>query len=618
MRVTNFDSAAPGNKLQVAPGSIGTTFEDLGFDTFVYTQSIYSPYPVDFAGFGSSISINDTADNLVVGAPRGTLYSVTEFDDDTTFFDDKSTIFFSIVTQSGAVYTYDYLHSADESVSNPGKFAFGLQIYDTNIYPYDTYGTAVSYVDGVLMVGAPGNDATADDSSGSNYGRVFVSENPTRTPAWVPIRVQQPVVDIRLLNSVFMYDRLTSARTEQFDFFDPLQGKILGAARQNIDYISGIDPAAYNVGSNSSTGNRWTAEHVGEIWWNISMVRFIDPNQDDIVYASRRWGQVFPGSSIDMYQWIQSAVPPGLYTGPGTPQNILSYTVNSQLGIDGVFNTYYYFWVRGLLTVSSKQGKTLAAQTVANYIENPKASGIPYIAPVNASTVAIYNATDVIQASDTIINIEFDREYTDSNVHVEYELIAQDKADGFLSNNLYRKLQDSLCGIDTAGNIVPDPNLNPAERYGVQFRPRQSMFVDRYEALKNYITRANTVFTRYPMAENKNFALLNSSELEPSSSTGSQVNWNLRVANLEILGFQNIDIVPLGYKYLVASDSLNNGLWTIYVVQYGQGVLSAVRELALIQVQNYDTKRYWSYVNWYLPGYNSSTAVITEVVNYSA
>ena len=618
IRVTNFDSAAPGNKLQVAPGSIGTTFEDLEFDTFVYTQSIYSPYPVDFAGFGSSISINDTADNLVVGAPRGTLYSVTEFDDDTTFFDDKSTIFFSIVTQSGAVYTYDYLHSADESVSNPGKFAFGLQIYDTNIYPYDTYGTAVSYVDGVLMVGAPGNDATADDSSGSNYGRVFVSENPTRTPAWVPIRVQQPVVDIRLLNSVFMYDRLTSARTEQFDFFDPLQGKILGAARQNIDYISGIDPAAYNVGSNSSTGNRWTAEHVGEIWWNIGMVRFIDPNQDDIVYASRRWGQVFPGSSIDMYQWIQSSVPPGLYTGPGTPQNILSYTVNSQLGIDGVFNTYYYFWVRGLLTVSSKQGKTLAAQTVANYIENPKASGIPYIAPVNASTVAIYNATDVIQASDTIINIEFDREYTDSNVHVEYELIAQDKADGFLSNNLYRKLQDSLCGIDTAGNIVPDPNLNPAERYGVQFRPRQSMFVDRYEALKNYITRANTVFTRYPMAENKNFALLNSSELEPSSSTGLQVNWNLRVANLEILGFQNIDIVPLGYKYLVASDSLNNGLWTIYVVQYGQGVLSAVRELALIQVQNYDTKRYWSYVNWYLPGYNSSTAVIAEVPNYSA
>ena len=618
IRVTNSTAATPGNKLQVAPGSVGTAFDDLGFETFVYTQSIYSPYPVDFAGFGSSISIDDSAYNLVVGAPRGTLYLITVFDDDTTFFDDKNTIFFSIVTQSGAVYTYDYLASTNESVSNPGMFAFGLQITDTNVYPYDTYGTAVSYVDGVLMIGAPGNDATADDSAGSNYGRVFVFENPDRLPAWTPIHTQQPVVDIRLLNSVFTYDRLTSARTEQFDFFDPLQGKILGAAKQNINYISAIDPAAYNVGQANNIGNIWTAEHVGEIWWDISTVRFIDPNQDDIVYASRRWGQVFPGSSIDMYQWVQSTVAPADYTGQGTPLTIFSYTLNSRLGINGIFNTYYYFWVRGITDVSTQQGKTLAAQTVANYIANPKASGIPYIAPVNASTIAIYNATTVIQAADTIINVEFDREYTDSNVHVEYELIAQDKADGFLSTNLYRKLLDSFCGVDTAGNIVPDANLNEAERYGVQFRPRQSMFVNRFSALKNYIVRTNTVFARYPFAENKSFELLNSSEPIPPSTSGSTVNWNLQVANLEILGFQDISAVPLGYKYLVDSDSSQNGLWTIYVVQLGQGVLSTVRELGLIRVQNYDTKRYWSYVNWYLPGYNSSTKVIAEVQNYSA
>jgi len=84
-----------------------------------------------------------------------------------------------------------------------------------------------------------------------------------------------------------------------------------------------------------------------------------------------------------------------------------------------------------------------------------------------------------------VINIEFDREYTTDNVHVEYELIGQDKADAFLSDNLYRKLQDSFCGVDTSGNLVPDPNLSVAERYGVQFRPRQSMFIDRFSALKN-------------------------------------------------------------------------------------------------------------------------------------
>lgn len=627
--VTNSASATPGNKLQVAPGSTGplpgsvsTAFDDLGFETFVYTQSIYSPYPVDFAGFGYSVSVDDSAINLVVGAPSGTLYLITEFDDGTTDFDEKSTIFFSEVVQSGAVYTYDYLNSANQSVTNPGKFVFGLQIQNSNVETYDAYGASVSYVDGVLMAGAPGSDATSADSSGANYGRVFVFENTNRALAWTPIRVQQPVVDTRLLNSIFTYDRITSARTEQFDFFNPLQGKILGAAKQNIDYISAIDPAGYNVGPVNNAGNTWNAEYVGQVWWDISTVRFIDPNQDDIVYASRRWGQVFPGSTIDMYQWIQSTVAPANYTGPGLPLNVYSYTMNTRLSVDGTFNTYYYFWVRGLTTVATKQGKTLAPQTVANYIENPKASGIAYVAPVNASTVAIYNATTIIEAEDTVISIEFDREYTDNNVHVEYELIAQDKADGFLSTNLYRKLQDSFCGVDTAGNLVPDPTLNDAERYGVQFRPRQSMFVDRFAALKNYIVRTNNVLSLYPMVENRSFVLLNSSEpIPPSTEIVDSVtitNWNLQVANLEILGFQNIELVPVGYKYLVVSDSLNNGLWTIYTVQYGQGVLVGTKELVLTRVQNYDTKRYWSYVNWYRPGYNSSTKVIAEVPNYSA
>ena len=632
LTVKNATAALTGNKLQVAPGSgmvesrsdVSTVFDDIGFDTFVFTQTIYSPYPVDFAGFGYSVNIDTTATNLVVGAPRGTLYYFAVFDDGTTIFDEDSTVFFNTANQSGAVYTYDYLPSASDNVTDPGKFVFGLQIYDSNVESYDNFGVAVDYTDGVLMVGAPGNDS--NDSAGGDQGRVFVFENPSRVPAWTVIHNQQPVVDIQLLNGVFTYDRLTSARTQQFDFFNPLQGKILGAAKQNINYIGAVDPAAYNVGAANNIGNSWTAGHVGEMWWDISTVRFIDPNQDDIVYASRRWGQIFSGSTIDIYQWVQSTVPPATYTGTGTPLNILSYTINTQLGIDGVFNTYYYFWVRGITTVATQQGKTLSAQTVSEYIANPKSSGIAYIAPINASTIAIYNGNEIIEASDTIIDIEFDREYTDNNVHVEYELIAQGRADAFLSNNLYRKLQDSFCGVDTSGNLVPDPNLNDAERYGVQFRPRQSMFVDRFTALKNYIKRTNSVLVLYPIVENRSFVLLNSREPEPPATEivngETRTNWDMRVANLEILSFQEPmwiepdGPIPVGYKYLVASDSSNNGFWTVYTVQTIGA--TTVRRLVLTRVQNYDTRRYWSYIDWYLPGYNSSTKVIAEVANYSA
>ena len=624
LSVKNSDAALEFNKLQVAPGSVGTTFDDLGFKTFVWTQTITSPYPTEYAAFGSSLSVDDSAVNLVVGAPKGTLYLETLFDDGTTFFDAGSTTFFSIIIQSGAIYTYDYLPSSTLVVTNPGKFVFGQQVNNSDVAAYDGFGTAVNYTSGVLMAGAPKNDYS---DSTADFGAVFVFENATRTPSWTVLREQQPVVDIRLLNSVFLYNRITSATTEFLDFINPLQGKILGAARANIDYIGAIDPAAYNVGPANIRGTTWGTDHVGEIWWDISTVRFIDPNQDSIVYASRRWSQLFPGSQIDAYQWIVSPTPPSSYTGEGTPLNGLSYTVNTRLTIDGTFATEYYFWVRGITVTATQLGKTLPVSTVASYIADPRASGISYIAPINASTIALYNSADYIEASDTVISIEFDRELTSDNVHVEYELIPQDRADGFLSTNLYRKFQDSFCGVDTFGNLVPDPNLSPAERYGVQFRPRQSMFVNRFEALKNYLTRANTVLAQYPIAENRILNLLNSSEPEPAETDiidGDVVtNWNLRVANLEILGFQqpiwsNPDgAIPIGYKYLVVTDSSNRGLWTIYTVQDSDSV-AGQRILVLTKVQGYNTPDYWSYINWNRPGYNISTRVITEVSTYSS
>ena len=206
-----------------------------------------------------------------------------------TTFDGNSTTFFSPVIQSGVVYTYDYLPSNSLSVTNPGKFIFGQQI-ETNAVSYlDQFGYAVSYNSGVLVATAPGEDF--EDSTLSEYGAAYLFENPTRRLAWEPIAIQQPVVDIRLLTSVYMYDRISSAKSQFFDFFNPLQGKVLGAAQENIDFISAIDPASYNVGPVNNRGDTWATAHVGEVWWNISTVRFIDPNQDNPTYAAVAGGK---------------------------------------------------------------------------------------------------------------------------------------------------------------------------------------------------------------------------------------------------------------------------------------------------------------------------------------
>jgi hypothetical protein len=592
------------NLLQVLPGSVGNLFDVIGFEPFYWTQTIVSPFPVDFAGFGSSLSINTSATNLVVGAPRGTVYIEILFDLGDTIFDIGATVFFTDIQQSGAVYTYDFLPAANASINNPGKFAFGEQLSNSELNSNDSFGAAVSYVSGILAAGAP---RFRIENSTVEQGKIYQFGNPDQLPAWTVIQQQQPTVDTRLLNSAFLYDLTTSATTEFLDFINPLQGRILGAARQNIDYISTIDPAAYNIGPVNVRGTTWGNAHVGEIWWDTSTVRFIDPNQDSITYASRRWASIFPGSAVDVYQWIRSDGPPEVYQGPGTVRDILSYTVNSRVQPDGLLTTEFYFWVRGITNTLPQSRKTLPASVVAAYIENPKDSGIPYIAPINGSTVALYNTQNLVEANDTVIHIEFDRIFTNDNVHVEYELIPQDRADGFIGDNLYRKFQDSFCGVDTFGNQVPDPTLSPAQRYGVQFRPRQSMFVDRFDALKNYLTKVNSVLRQVPVSESRSFNLLNSSDPQPLAASGQ---WNLQVANLEELSFQDIYVVSLGYRYLVDSDSNNRGLWTIYEVQELSGSL---RELKLVGVQLFNTADYWAFITWYLPGFNPNTKVLTKV-----
>ena len=608
--VKNLLASVEGNRLTVLPGLIGTVFQALGFETFSYTQTITSPAPATNAGFGSSVNIDISALTLLVGAPSGNLYRPNTFDQGSTYFDSRTTTFSGPLNQTGVVYSYDYLASIGDSASNPGKFVFGQQIYDQQVRPLDQFGISVNYTNGVLIVGSPGSDLSDSTEVDINYGRVGLFVNYNRTPAWTVIHQQLPVVDISLIDSVYSYSIKTGAKTAFYDFFDPLQGKILGAAEENINYTGAVDPASYNVGPVNNNGRIWAAAQVGKVWWDTTNVRFVDPNQDDITYAARRWGQVFPGSTVEVYQWISSSVPPANYTGPGTPRNIVSYVTVTGLAANNIFTTTYYFWVQGITTTDTMAGKTLPITAVARYISDPRSSGVTYVALLNSSATGIYNALNNISAQDTVLSIEYSKQLTDDNVHVQYNLIPQDRADGFLPDTLYLKFQDSLCGVNSAGAQVPDPNLSIANRYGVQFSPRQSMFENRLLALKNYFGRVNSVLAQFPIAEIRSFPLLYSREPIPLPTSGA---WDRLVADLEELSYQNLAIVPVGYLYLVVNDSAQNGLWSIYSVTAAK----TFDTLALVRVQNYDTRRYWGHIDWYLPGYNRSKQIVVTVGVYS-
>lgn len=600
----NVNAGEIANKLYVFPGSSGsTTLDNLGLNVFVYIQTITNPYPKEYTNFGKSITISSDALTLVVGSPNGASNLKVTLDAGKTILDSDHTEIRDVQIQSGVVYTFDYLSSANDSVTTPGKFVFGQQIVDKNVAELSKFGHDVDYKSGKLLITSPGHKNT----SLTTVGRLTTWNNPTKQFAWKVIRQEEKVVNVSLLTSSSIYDKNDRETKVELDFIDPMQGKILGAVQQNLDMISAEDPASYNNGGINNNGMTWNDAYISKVWWDTTNARFINHYQGSLDYRSKSWSQLFVGASIDVYQWVESTQPPSLYAGEGTVYSTTSYSTNTRVAPSGNIETVYYFWVKGISEVAQSYNKTLSVKTMSEYIADPKSSGIAYMAPIESGTVALYNTKQYLVASDRILHVEFDKTETDNNVHVEYELIKANDPAEFLSARLYRKVIDSFAGTDNIGYKVPDPLLSDAAAYGIDYRPRQSMFKDRFLALKNYITRANRVFAQHPLSEMREFTLLNSQENEPVAGSGV---WNKRVLSYEELTYQNLLLVPAGYKYLVANDSQNKNLWTIYEVR-------ADKSLLLIRVQNFKTSNYWSYTDWYATGYSALNKPVNEVSTYS-
>ena len=594
----NVNEAPVRSKMTVMPG-VGTAFADLGLEPFTLVQTIRSPVEREYAQFGSSLFIDTTAYCLIVGAERGHTQLPAVIDATyATRFDKNTVHFVDPLVESGAVYSYDYLPGV--STTDPGSFIFGQQIYDEYVSELDKFGHAVDYTNGTLVVAS-----TLYDTNVENIGRIATFVNKDEEASWKVIQTRPTVADARKANRCYIYDKNTNEVKDYLDFIDPINGKLLGVVRENLDYVTPLDPAVYND-AGKKNGVAWTNAQLGKLWWDTSEVRYNNYNQEDVNYAAKTWGTLFPGSTVNVYEWVESSVPPLEYAGEVKNENEYS----SVTGIDQTrtISTRYYFWARNTTTVNTKSHKTLSAATIAEYIEYPLASGVPFIALIRKNVFAIYNANGYLKDNKhSVLHIEYNQTLVDNNVFVEYDLIKDGKPSDFMSDQIWRKMKDSLCGVDSLGNMVPDYTLSPTDKYGVSFRPRQSMFKDRFAALKTFLTQANNLLLQHPFSELRTFNLLVAKENEPLSGTGA---WDFRVANQEELGYQNTFVDGVGYKYLVQTDENNNGLWTVYTVQPDFS-------LSLTRVQSYDTSNYWDYANWYAAGYSSLTKPAKIVDTYS-
>jgi len=636
--VIDSNRTVPNEKLLLSVyDNATTTLNELGLAIYTETQTILCPHPYGATQFGSAIKFNES-DSVIIGAPVGTRYSFTSFDftDDESFindtvFDNNATQFVDENVNAGAVYMFDYLPAYNESLSNVGNFVYAQSINDnTQTYgPSPRYGASLDFNTNNIIIGSPYY------SVGSVDGKINIFENSTGLKDWSIYRSSSQVVDINRIQNIQIYDITTNNTLSNLDYIDPLQGKILGAARQNLDYISNVDPAKYNSPDSSITGMIWGPENVGQLWFNTNNVRFVNYHQNDVKYNSKYWGTVFPGSDVAVYSWVASPNSPDQYIGPGTVFDVTQFVQEPVLNAANQLSITYYFWVRDTNIIFKQANKTLADSVVASYIQNPIQSGISYFEPLLPNTFGLYNIQQYLNGTDSVLHVGYTTGRSSDVPHSEFTLVRSNFADDFLpgvpttipdSNvpiynqeptGLYARLLASLSGTDTDGQVVPDFYLPPAVQSGIQVRPRQSFFFDRLLALKNYIQYANTVMKQFPIMEIKPDLSL----LYRSFSLGTRLDTTISGPNADYYA----TLVNNYYVECIGRYAEQSGLdyWVNVLVenlatpQEVRGLICSSPEALQGRKTPFDVTNYWTTINWWAPGYDNNTKAAQQVNFYA-
>ena len=607
----NSDQTIARDLLRMLSGS-GTIWSDAGMAVFAEMQIIINPYNTPGEYFGSKVVLAPNAYMLVISSNRGTTKEYTVFDADTTTLDHTTTNVFDVVKNSGSVYIYELYDDPRDAYEHPGRYAFAQQLNPGDLNTGDQFGTDIDIVGGYILVSAP-----ADDTVAENAGSVYLFENPKRTRGWNLLRYQQPKVDIDSINRIYLYNNLTNTILTNLEFIDPAKGKILGQAEQEISYKTAYDPAVYNRGSNSSVSINsnlyWNESHVGKVWWNLDMVRFVDYEQDTVSYRSINWGQLFPGSVVEVLEWVESTVLPSQYVDAGydgVPKHADNSAYVQISFVDQTTNTItnrFYFWVTGKTTLDpNDETRNLPIQAVQDLIENPKSQGIAYAAIVQDNALLVYNVKDYLSAQNTVLHLDYELVKNTSIIHSEYELVQKGNADSFVPTKISNKLIDSLSGIDANGAVVPDPKLSLADRYGLGYRPRQGMFVDRLSAMNDFVAYVNSVLIPQPIAREYDLNQLNSQE--PLLNIKFD-EYDLAVSTDTDLLYIDTGGLSTGYRVLVETDTTQDGLWVLYT-------LTEEKTWLITRVQSYKTNLYWSRVDWYAPGHSPADQIDYAVDTY--
>lgn len=498
-----------------APGYSGTNVEEgcvvmYNLDvTYQPVDLIVSPTRQESGRFGDSIRFNLMGDQLVAHARTGDQTFDTTFDNNRTTFDLGSTAFAEIDKFTGAVFVFDKYDT---------KYVFADSLENKNLG--SEYGQGLFVTDRIYI-----GDPTP------TQGAVYEFKSDKKT--WSVYRQPTPSVDIKKIKSIFLYDTEKNNIISYLDFVDPLQGKIIGLAEQELRYKTYYDPATYTLGTADvvvDTLDSWTKAAIGQLWWDLSAVKFFDVYQGTAAYKANTWNARFDDAAVEVYEWVESTYSPSQWdeladTEEGLTLGIsgrskygdLAYSIDQTYdSLTQNYSNKYYFWVKNKVTVPDVEFRKYSANDVAGLIQDPKSKGVKYAALLGPNQWALINCKELIAGNKVAINFRYwTVDNIEINIHSHYQLLTDGDISRRLNSYVEQKWIDSLVGSDVFNNPVPDPELSPKLKYGILNKPRQSMFVNRTEATKQFVERVNAVLIKKNLVDDFDLSGLEAKEDPP-------------------------------------------------------------------------------------------------------
>lgn len=506
----------------------------LGTSQFVQQQIINSPRRLDAnedggEKFGYHVEfMND--DSLVVFALEGDVYQTASFDAYSETIPN-----FPILDYQGNPSTSDYVNDPEspanerpttfdsasgsfrilDVVLNVGRidifdrlsdnFIYGESLTNISTFQSD-YGSQVAVGNSCVLVSAKNEE----DASILNAGVVYSYVKPATQRSWNLYYQQVDKPTVKEIKKAYLYDRVKNEIVTYLDIIDPVQGKIPGVADQEIKYKTYFDPAMYSVGTdtvNVDDGSNWTKNQVGQLWWDLNDARFLESQAGDITYRTGNWNKLYDTASIDIYEWVESSLKPSQWdkiadTDKGISQGVSGlskygdsvYSISKRYdSISKTFKETYYFWVKNKTIIPRIEGRNISAFDVAKLISDPAAYGYSCIAFTGTNSVSLINCKKYLESKNVVLTVQYwTSPFKESNYHSQWKLLSTNR-NTTIPTAIETKWVHSLVGKDDNGLPVPDLSLPVKQRYGIEFRPRQSMFVNRVEALKQFVERVNSV-----------------------------------------------------------------------------------------------------------------------------